>query len=178
MNTLPPGVTGRQMVLGIDISVQGALAFVDDQGLLHQGYAAPVLESKPAGHWAIDAPLLAHLIAAFTKEALTFALPPHAFVEGANARPHEGPTGAFAFSRSRGVIEGVLASHHIPTTFLSPPSWKKAVGFTLKSKDFSRAEAIRRWPASSDLFKLKKWDGRADAALIALAGPLRAGKLK
>jgi hypothetical protein len=91
MNTLPPGATSRQMVLGIDIGVEGALAFVDDQGLLHQVYDVPVLESEPAEHWAINAPLLAHLIAAYTKEALTFALPPHAFVEGANARRHDRP---------------------------------------------------------------------------------------
>jgi hypothetical protein len=37
------------------------------------------------------------------------------------ARPGEGPTGAFAFGRARGVIEGVLAAAGFPVTFVSPP---------------------------------------------------------
>ena len=63
-----------------------------------------------------------------------------------HARPGEGPTGAFAFGRARGVIEGVLATAGIPCQFLTPPSWKRAIGLTLASKDAARSEAIRRWP--------------------------------
>ena len=46
---------------------------------------------------------------------------------------------------------------------------------TLASKDASRAEAIRRWPAQAELFARKKDDGRAEAALIAIAGMTRQG---
>jgi coenzyme F420-reducing hydrogenase alpha subunit len=40
---------------------------------------------------------------------------------------------------------------------------------TLRSKDASRAEAIRRWPGHAALFARVKDDGRAEDALIAVA---------
>jgi crossover junction endodeoxyribonuclease RuvC len=152
--------------LGIDIGVQGAVAILDQSGALLEIHDMPTLQDGPAGRRAVNAPLLASIV--FKSHAV------HAFVEGVNARPGEGPTGAFAFGRARGVIEGVLAAAGIPATFVTPPAWKRAVGLTLASKDASRAEAIRRYPNNSDLFKRKCDDGRAEAVLIALAGIIRA----
>jgi hypothetical protein len=40
-------------------------------------------------------------------------------------------------------------------------------------KDMARSKAIERWPAKADLFKRKSDDGRAEAALIGIAGLLR-----
>jgi crossover junction endodeoxyribonuclease RuvC len=74
------------------------------------------------------------------------------------------------------VIEGVLAAHGVPVTFLTPPTWKRLVGIPPGrdgAKDMARSEAIRRWPAHASLFALKKSDGRAEAALIAVAGVKR-----
>ena len=51
----------------------------------------------------------------------------------------------------------------------SPAAWKRAVGLSLASKDASRSEAIRRWPAHAACFARVKDDGRAEAALIAVA---------
>jgi crossover junction endodeoxyribonuclease RuvC len=69
-----------------------------------------------------------------------------------------------------------LAAAGLPCQFLTPPYWKRAVGLPPgRNKDASRAEAIRRWPGQADLFKLKKSDGLAEAALIAVAGMLREG---
>jgi crossover junction endodeoxyribonuclease RuvC len=96
-----------------------------------------------------------------------------AFVESVNARPGESPTAAFAFGRSRGVIEGVLAAAGVPCAFITPPAWKRAVGLTLASKDAARAEAIRRWPGFAELFARVKDDGRAESALIGVAGLIR-----
>ena len=42
-------------------------------------------------------------------------------------------------------------------------------------KDAARSEAIRRRPAKADLFARLKDDGRAEAALIAIAGMQREG---
>ena len=127
----------------------------------------PTLQDGPAGRRAVNAPLLASII--FKRHATA------AFVESVNARPGEGPTGAFAFGRARGVIEGVLAAAGIPIAFITPPAWKRAVGLTsLKSKDASRSEAIRRWPNHAALFARRKDDGLAEAALIAVAGLMRA----
>ena len=124
--------------LGIDIGVQGAIAVVDQSGALLEVHDMPVLKDGPAGRRAINAPLLAAII--FKSHA------DHAFVEYVSARPGEGAVGAFAFGRSRGAIEGVLAAAGIPCTFLTPPCWKRAVGLP------PRSEAIRRWPSQAALF--------------------------
>jgi len=100
--------------------------------------------------------------------------PNRAFVEHVAARPGEGAVGAFAFGRSRGIIEGVLGAAGIPVTFVTPAAWKRAVGIPGASNDASRSDAIRRWPAHAALFARKKDDGRAESALIGIAGLRRA----
>jgi hypothetical protein len=64
----------------------------------------------------------------------------------------------------------VLAAAGVPITFITPPAWKRAIGLTLKSKDAARSEAIRRWPDRAALFARVKDDGRAESALIGVAG--------
>jgi crossover junction endodeoxyribonuclease RuvC len=155
------------MIIAVDIGAQGAIAILDQSGTLVAIHDMPVLKDGPAGRQAVNAPLLA---------AIT--LKSHAnraFVEFVAARPGEGPTGAFAFGRARGVIECILAATGIPATFVTPPAWKRTVGLTLASKDASRAEAIRRWPNHAALFARVKDDGRAKAGLIGVAGLMRQG---
>jgi crossover junction endodeoxyribonuclease RuvC len=154
----------RELFLGIDIGVQGAIAILTASGALLEVHEMPVLHDGPAGRRGVNAPLLASII--FASHAT------RAFVEHVSARPGEGAVGAFAFGRSRGgVIEGVLGAAGLPCQFLTPPCWKRAVGLAPgRDKDASRAEAIRRWPGQAALFKLKKSDGLAEAALIAVAG--------
>lgn len=149
-------------VIGVDIGVRGAVAILDESGALIEVHDMPTLQDGPAGRRTVNAPLLASII--FKSHA------DHAFVELVNARPGEGPVGAFAFGRARGVIEGVLAAAGVPITFITPPAWKRAVGLTLKSKDAARSEALRRWPDQAALFARVRDDGRAESALIGVAG--------
>lgn len=72
------------------------------------------------GRAAVNPPLLAALVYR--------AYAGHAFVEFVGARPGEGPVGAFAFGRCRGVVEGVLGAVGVPATQLTPAAWKRAVG--------------------------------------------------
>jgi crossover junction endodeoxyribonuclease RuvC len=128
----------------------------------------PVLKDGPAGRRAINAPLVTSII--FKSHA------DQAFVEHVSARPGEGAVGAFAFGRARGVVEGVLAAAGVCCSFITPPAWKRTIGLPSgRDKDASRAEAIRRWPGQAELFGRKMDDGRAEAALIAVAGILRNG---
>jgi crossover junction endodeoxyribonuclease RuvC len=152
-------------ILGIDIGAAGAIAVLNADGDLVSVDDMPVLRDGPKGRRAVNAPLLASII--FKSHA------DHAFVEFVGSRPGEGAVGAFALGRSRGVVEGVLGAVGIPATFIAPTSWKRAVGLSLASKDAARAEAIRRWPRHADLFARAKDDGRAEAALIAVAGMMR-----
>jgi crossover junction endodeoxyribonuclease RuvC len=153
------------LFLGIDIGVQGAIALLTAEGELVEVFDMPVLADGPKGRRSVNAPLLTSIV--FKNHAT------RAFVEYVAARPGEGAVGAFAFGRSRGVVEGVLAACGVPCKFLTPASWKRDVGLSLGSKDASRAEAIRRWPSQANLFARVRDDGRAEAALIAVAGMKR-----
>jgi crossover junction endodeoxyribonuclease RuvC len=158
-------------VLGVDIGVSGALALLDPDGGLIDVFDMPCLNDGPAGRRAINAPLLAEIVARWHARS--------AFIEHVGSRPGEGAVGAFAFGRSRGVCEGVMAALGVPVAFLTPPSWKRLVGIPPGkegAKDAARSEAIRRWPDKAALFARVKDDGRAEAALIAIAGMKREGR--
>lgn len=152
-------------IVGIDIGVSGALALVTPAGELLDVADMPVLRDGPKNRATVNGLLLAEIIYRWHAT--------EAFVEHVSARPGEGAVGAFAFGRSRGVVEGVLAACGVPASFITSASWKRAVGLTLASKDAARSEAIRRWPNYAGLFARVKDDGRAEAAFIAIAGLAR-----
>jgi crossover junction endodeoxyribonuclease RuvC len=154
-----------RIILGIDIGVSGAVATMTSEGVLIDVVDMPVLNDGPSGRRTVNAPLLAAIV--FKSHAT------QASIEFVGARPGEGAVGAFAFGRSRGVVEGVLGAAGIPAQHIAPAVWKRAVGIKPGkegAKDAARAEAIRRWPSHASLFARVKDDGRAEAALIALAG--------
>jgi crossover junction endodeoxyribonuclease RuvC len=157
-------------IIGIDVGAKGALALLSPAGVLLGVEDMPVLRDGPAKRPNVNAPLLAAIIYRWHASRV--------FVEFVGARPGEGPTGAFAFGRSKGVIEGVCAAVGLPVAFLTPPTWKRAIGIPPGkdgAKDAARSEAIRRWPDRAELFARVKDDGRAEAALIGLAGLMRDG---
>ncbi len=84
-------------VLGIDIGNSGALALITEAGELVEVCDMPLLKDGPKSRPSLNAPLLAELV-----YRLHVA---EAFIEHVSARPGEGAVGAFAFGRSRGVIE-------------------------------------------------------------------------
>lgn len=153
-------------ILGIDPGSRGALALLDAAGHLLEIEDAPILRDGPKGRPTLNAPLLAAIVRRWNPDA--------AFVELVTSRPTDGHTGAFAFGRCRGAIEGVLAACGIPTTMLAVPTWRKTLALPVSnSKDAARSEAIRRWPEKAEWFARIRDDGRAEAALIGLAGLTR-----
>jgi hypothetical protein len=101
------------------IEMKSCAAFVECVGSIsRQGVSSTFHFGKASGIviGALAALGISHtLVAPGAPKALTFALPLHAFVEGRRR-------GAFAFDRSRGVIEGFFAARHISTSFISPPT--------------------------------------------------------
>lgn len=153
-------------ILGIDLGATGAIAEVriEDRALLAV-HDMPVLRDGPRNRATINAPLLANIMATLHCE--------RAFIEYIGARPTDGVVQAFAFGRSKGVVDGLCALLNISTFFITPPSWKRIIGIKPGkdgAKDAARSEAIRRWPNHAELFQRVKDDGRAEAALIAIAG--------
>jgi len=152
------------VIIGVDIGVTGVLALLTPDGSLVDVFDMPSLDDGLAGRRSINAAQLAEIVA---KSQAT-----QAFVETVDPRPGEGAVAAFAFGRARGVVEGVLAALDVSITFLTPPAWKRIVGIAPGldgAKDAARSLPIQRWPGQGR-FALKKNDGRAEAALIALAG--------
>jgi hypothetical protein len=164
------GLEGQSMskTMGIDIGVAGALALLDEAGGLIEIADMPVLRDGPKNRASVNAPLLAEIVYRWHAGA--------AYIEYVGARPGEGAVGAFAFGRSRGVVEGVLGACGVPASHIAPASWKRGLGLNFAGKDASRSEAIRRWPNHAALFARVKDDGRAEAALIAVAGLLKKGR--
>ena len=161
-------MTEPRFVIGVDIGASGAIAVLTPEGELVEVHDMPVLLDGPSNRRAVNGPLLADLVANSHAS--------NAYVEFVAARPREGAVGAFAFGRSRGVVEGVMAALGLPVAFLTPPNWKRLVGIPAGkegAKDAARAKAIARWPAHANLFARVKDDGRAEAALIGLAGIIK-----
>jgi len=157
--------TPQATIVGIDIGATGALSFLSASNAILDIADMPILRDGTNSRPTVNGPLLATILRKHH--------PVHAHIETVEARPNEGPAGAFSFGRSRGIIEGVLANLEIPYTFTSPPAWKRAVGIPpgrSAAKDAARSEAIRRWPEQASLFARIKDHGRADSALIAAAG--------
>jgi len=90
-----------------------------------------------------------------------------AVVERVASMPKQGVASVFKFGKGYGQILGVLAAHEIPISEPTPTQWKTAMNLS-KDKELSRAVAIKTWPSMAEFFKLKKHDGRAEAALMAL----------
>ena len=154
-------------VLGVDIGAAGALALLEDNGQLVDVWDMPTLHDGPKNRRTINAPLLAEIV--YKSHA------GRAYVERVGPRPMEGAVGAFAFGDCKGVVRGCLAAAAIPTIFITPVQWKRIVGVPpgKDMKDMARSNAINRWPSLAAKFARKMDDGRAEAALIGLAGLLR-----
>ena len=154
------------IVLGIDPGVSGAWA---------------VYDTTTATIFAADAPTVGKdLDAATFADEIRKWSPDAAVIERVGSMPNQGLASTFRFGVAYGVVQGIVATLRIPVEFVGPAKWKSHYGFAsilppgparkndLKEK--SRERALRLWPARADLFKRKKDDGRAEAALLAKYG--------
>jgi crossover junction endodeoxyribonuclease RuvC len=141
-------------VLGVDPGQKGAMAFLSVQGEIEE------LEDMPVIGKEVNAHMVSFLIQGYGPILV-------AVVEAAHSMPREGHAGAFTYGTGYGKVLGVLAALDVPIELASASTWKKAMGLTT-DKDLSRSKATSRWPTYADSFKLKKHDGRAEAALLAM----------
>ena len=149
--------------LGIDPGLSGALAVLDKDGEIIDIFDMPTLEviSGTSKKQRVNPHGIVSELTLFKN------IPVQAIIEQVNAMPGQGVTSMFSFGRSLGILEGVLAGIQIPYTLVTPVVWKRKMQVNA-SKDGARELAMRTWPSKADLFKRKKDDGRAEAALLAL----------
>jgi len=150
----------RPVILAVDPGATGALAFFCPTAGTLEIIDMPTVEVLRGGKKKneISPQMLAPLINA--------RKPGVAVVEKVGARPGEAPSFAYQFGRGVGMVEGIVAALHIPIEYVTPQAWQKAVN-ARDGKDGARQRAAELFPAYAHLFALKKWDGRADAALMA-----------
>jgi crossover junction endodeoxyribonuclease RuvC len=148
-------------VIGIDPGISGAIAVFRD-GKLESVVDMPTVEI------ASGKTIKRHISAATLRNILELDMYQfsHVVIEKVGAMPGQGVTSMFNFGRSAGIIEGVVVGLKMPSTYVTPATWTKAVG-RAAGKDASRMRAMELFPAKAELFKRAKDDGRADAALIA-----------
>lgn len=156
-------MTALRVTFGIDPGLSGAVATLLD------GEPGPMLDmpTRKVGDWnEVDADPLARFIRDVR------ATHPGAYVsacvEKVGARPGDGGTSAFRFGEGFGQIKATLRVLGIPYTLTVPAQWKRHMGLIGQVKDAGRLLAIRRFPDAEPLLRRKKYDGRADALLIAL----------
>lgn len=95
--------------------------------------------------------------------------PDFAYVELVHSMPAQGVASTFTFGTGYGLLRGVLAGRGVPTTLIPPQVWGRLVALP-RGDGGSRVRACQLFPAQAARFARKGDHGRADAALIALAG--------
>lgn len=151
------------MILGIDPGVNGALAFLDDDFFHVVDMPYYDLKVGKSKRKRVNPWMLSHYI---QKHVDRIA---HAFVEQVNPRPNEGVVSSFTSGYGFGAIESVLLINDIDFTVVQPKDWKKELKCP-KDKDGARMRATQLFPKNACYWPLKKHDGRAEAAMIALYG--------
>jgi crossover junction endodeoxyribonuclease RuvC len=151
--------------IGLDPGLSGAIAFFDiTEGTLVVS-DMPVMELIRGGKKKneLSASGIAQILKPRNDETCRVLL------ERVGAMPGQGVSSMFAFGRSVGILEGVLAAYSMEVTIVTPQAWQKATGVR-GGKDGARLRATQLFPAYAHLFARKKDDGRADAALMAWYG--------
>lgn len=154
----------RNLILGVDPGLSGALALYDhEKSMIHSIYDMPV---RPQGDkTTVDHEQLASILDIYSNR-ISFAL-----IEYVHAMSKQGVSSTFKFGYGFGVVTGVIASHHIPIHFSPASVWKSQMGVTsVKASSIEKIKTLQ--PDSKEYFTLKKHDGRAEAALLAVFGAI------
>lgn len=159
-------MTGGRLTLGIDPGLSGAFAFLGEDGVV-EVFDIPTF--KVGSKQVINEFALSRLV----DERATLIR--CAWLEQVSAMPSQtgarrmGATSAFTFGMGVGIIRGVLAANFVPVEGVPPTQWKRVMKVS-GSKDEARMRATQLMPGAAHQWPLKKHDGRAEAALIALYG--------
>ena len=149
------------IIVGVDPGFSGAIAhYCTKTKDLDVVDMPTILKSK--GKVEIDVHSLLHLLEPEAKDRM-------AVIEQVASRPGQSSVATFRFGMGYGALIACVAANKTPMYFVTPSKWKKYFGLS-SDKDTSRQLAIQRWPDHYEKFKLKKHDGRAEAALICLYG--------
>jgi crossover junction endodeoxyribonuclease RuvC len=151
-------------ILGIDPGIHGGAGIVH----ITDGEAPQLLDAIDLPVVGVGAKERINVLA--LRDWIRAYQPDHAAIERAQAMPRQGASSGFKYGRAVGAIEGVLTACEIPLTIIEPTAWKKIHHLRGDDKEASRLRALQLFAPAYALLARKKDHGRAEAALIALAG--------
>ena len=147
--------------LGIDPGLSGAIAYIDPCGAKISDIPTLEMKKGKTTRRIVDVHALHGLICDLPGQVVLCAL------EQAWPRPGNGAVSSFKSGVGYGCLLGLLACCGIPYREVAPKAWKAAMKVPA-DKDGARLVASQLLPGLSDQWPLKKHDGRAEAALLAL----------
>lgn len=143
-------------IIGIDPGIKGGLAQVDTIAGRFTVASFPTMSDK--NDYDVEA----------LADRIRGCGPDMAYLEQVHSMPRQGVSSTFFFffGKGYGILIGILSTLEVPIVYVTPQKWKKH--FNLSSdKDESQALATQLYPNLAPAWKLKKHNGRAEAALIA-----------
>lgn len=169
----------RDLYIGIDPGLDGAVAVIDDRGFLVSLDDAPTISvEKPAKKNAkLDKdgkkkkgkkrlPLASEMADIIERARTSTTGRISVTIENVHAMPKQGVTSMFSMGRGFGIWEGIVSGLRLPVEYVEPSKWKREMGILRGSdKAASIVAASRLFPGAS--LSRKKDDGRGDALLIA-----------
>lgn len=156
------------MIIGIDPGLSGALCVLHDDCTLFHLTDLPVLERKTSGGTKREIDVAA------LHEALRHFIFEPVYLERASSRPGEGTASSWRNGCTWGSIYALCIAAKLSVTLVTPQEWKKALRVPA-DKDMARKRASELLPGNGSMWPLKKHDGRAEAAMIALYGARQLG---
>lgn len=154
------------IICAADPGKSGALTIIDVEKLTVSIFDMPVVPIGNGKRSEVDAHSLYEFLDNFN--------PTHFVMEDVWSNPNDGHVGAFSFGDSLGTLKGVFAAYSRELIRVRPQVWKKTMRVTA-DKDTSIARAKELLPCTTPVLTLKKHDGRAESALIALFGAFSLG---
>lgn len=155
-------------IVGVDPGKSGALTIIDTKKLTASIFDMPIIPIGNGKRTEVDSLALFAILDPF--EDITEAI-----LEDVWSNPNDGHVGAFSFGDSVGSIKGVLHAYtQKPILRVRPNVWKKTMRVTA-DKATSIARAKELMPCILPKLTLKKHDGRAESALLALFGVFHLG---
>lgn len=146
--------------IGIDPGLDGAIAFVKDDG-------SATVCSAPTGKVGKKRDYLLASMASLLDRQID-QIRYVAAVERVHSMPKQGVASSFNFGKGFGLWLGLLAGRGIPFDLVEPTRWKKVMLDGMgRDKDAARLRAQQLFPALAPQLSLKKDHGRAEALLIA-----------
>lgn len=145
------------MIIGVDPGFTGAIAFLKDDWLNIKDLPVKRIMNKKQ----IDEQEFVSFFRQLPLDTIQYAV-----IEDIGAMPGQGIVSTSRFTYNAGILLGVLAAFDIKILKVRPSVWKPALGLT-RNKIDSLNLAKKIFPRHTSYFRLRKHDGRAEAALIA-----------